>query len=94
VIPVVRDEILVDPSLGTGAVKITPAHSFEDRECGERHNLPLNERAFDDKGLMASETHVAGMDRIACRDLVVKELQKRGKYARKTIVFFFLKKEW
>lgn len=74
-----RDEILVDPALGTGAVKITPAHSFEDHECGERHNLPLTLRAFDDKGTMLSDTHVAGMDRIAARESVVKELQRLGK---------------
>jgi valyl-tRNA synthetase len=39
-IPIVGDSILVDLEFGTGAVKITPAHDFNDFEAGERHNLP------------------------------------------------------
>src|SRR5680860_108302 len=39
-IPVVADPILVDREFGTGAVKITPAHDFNDFEAGERHGLP------------------------------------------------------
>ncbi len=39
-IPVVGDPILVDREFGTGAVKITPAHDFNDFEAGERHHLP------------------------------------------------------
>ena len=39
-IPIVADEH-ADPEQGTGAVKITPAHDFNDFEVGRRHNLPL-----------------------------------------------------
>lgn len=39
-IPIVGDPILVDRQFGTGAVKITPAHDFNDYEAGERHALP------------------------------------------------------
>src|ERR1700736_1522287 len=39
-IPIVADEY-TDPEKGTGAVKITPAHDFNDFEVGKRHNLPL-----------------------------------------------------
>ena len=39
-IPIVGDSILVDREFGTGAVKITPAHDFNDFEAGERHALP------------------------------------------------------
>ena len=39
-IPIVADSILVDREFGTGAVKITPAHDFNDFEAGERHQLP------------------------------------------------------
>ena len=39
-IPIVGDAILVDPEFGTGVVKITPAHDFNDYEAGERHHLP------------------------------------------------------
>lgn len=40
-IPVVVDAELVDPALGTGCVKVTPAHDPNDFACGQRHNLPL-----------------------------------------------------
>ena len=40
-IPIVGDAILVDPEFGTGAVKVTPAHDFNDFETGKRHNLQL-----------------------------------------------------
>jgi valyl-tRNA synthetase len=39
-IPIVGDAVLVDLEFGTGAVKITPAHDFNDYEAGERHHLP------------------------------------------------------
>ena len=39
-IPIIADEYS-DPEKGTGAVKITPAHDFNDFEVGKRHNLPL-----------------------------------------------------
>ncbi|MEC9465310.1 MAG: valine--tRNA ligase [Myxococcota bacterium] len=40
-LPVVADAILVDPEFGTGAVKVTPAHDFNDFETGKRHDLTL-----------------------------------------------------
>ena len=39
-IPIITDAILVDPKFGTGAVKVTPAHDFNDFATGKRHNLP------------------------------------------------------
>ncbi|MSQ77900.1 MAG: valine--tRNA ligase [Nitrospiraceae bacterium] len=59
-IPIVGDSILVDLEFGTGAVKITPAHDFNDFEAGERHKLPrltiFNHLAqLDPKGLKAAE---------------------------------------
>lgn len=39
--PIVADPILVDPEFGTGAVKVTPAHDFNDFETGKRHKLQL-----------------------------------------------------
>ena len=58
-IPIVGDSILVDLEFGTGAVKITPAHDFNDFEAGERHTLPrmaiFNHLAqLDPKGLKAA----------------------------------------
>jgi valyl-tRNA synthetase len=40
-IPIVGDSILVDREFGTGAVKITPGHDFNDEKAGKRHNLPM-----------------------------------------------------
>ena len=40
-IPIILDDVLVDMNLGTGAVKITPAHDPNDYECGKRHGLPF-----------------------------------------------------
>ena len=40
-IPIIADPILVDPTLGTGAVKVTPAHDANDYACGLRHDLPM-----------------------------------------------------
>ena len=50
--------------MGTGAVKVTPAHSFEDHECGRRHELPMDVTAFDELGRMHSVAGeaIAGMD--------------------------------
>ncbi|BCA53174.1 Valine--tRNA ligase [Nitrospira sp. KM1] len=61
-VPIVGDPILVDREFGTGAVKITPAHDFNDFEAGERHHLPrlaiLDHQALMDPGLL----HAAGVD--------------------------------
>ncbi|MEP6932648.1 MAG: valine--tRNA ligase, partial [Nitrospirota bacterium] len=58
-IPIVGDAILVDREFGTGAVKITPAHDFNDFEAGERHGLPRlsifdYEALLDIKGMSAA----------------------------------------
>ena len=53
-IPIVGDAILVDREFGTGAVKITPAHDFNDFEAGERHGLPRYP-IFDHQALLDPE---------------------------------------
>ncbi len=63
-IPIVADDILVDREFGTGAVKITPAHDFNDFEAGERHNLSrfmLLDRhgLFDAQGLQKAKVETA-----------------------------------
>ena len=66
-IPVVGDAILVNLEFGTGAVKITPAHDFNDYEAGERHHLPrlpiFNHQALLDPALMKT----AGVDSRSAR---------------------------
>ncbi len=63
-IPIVGDAILVDLEFGTGAVKITPAHDFNDFEAGERHKLPRlaifdHHAQLDPKGLKAAAVEAA-----------------------------------
>lgn len=50
-LPVIGDSVLVDPTKGTGAVKVTPAHDPNDYECGLRHKLPQLS-VFTDEGFM------------------------------------------
>ncbi len=76
-IPIIADEH-ADPEFGTGVVKITPAHDPNDFEVGNRHNL---ERVvvIDNDGKMNDKAgKYAGMDRFACREEVVKELEASG----------------
>jgi valyl-tRNA synthetase len=78
-LPLICDDVLVDAEFGTGVVKITPNHSVEDHDCAVRHQLRMDMEAFDERGLMNENTHVAGMDRIKARKLVVEILQEKGK---------------
>src|SRR5579864_5637219 len=77
-IPIVADEH-ADPTTGSGAVKITPAHDFNDFEVGRRHNLPLvNVFDRDAKLNDAVPTKYRGMDRFAARKQVVADLEAQG----------------
>ncbi|MGB4056597.1 MAG: valine--tRNA ligase, partial [Alphaproteobacteria bacterium] len=74
-IPIIADEY-ADPEQGSGAVKITPAHDFNDFEVGKRHNLPMI-NLFDTHARMnenAPEGYV-GMDRFAARKKILAELE-------------------
>ena len=88
-IPIVGDAILVDREFGTGAVKITPAHDFNDFEAGERHNLPrisifddharmdsggLTEAAVD-QGIMGKILLLPARD---ARAIIIETLQQAG----------------
>ncbi|MBC7343154.1 MAG: valine--tRNA ligase [Clostridia bacterium] len=76
-IPVIADAY-VDPSFGTGAVKVTPAHDPNDFEMGQRHHLP-QVRVINWDGTMAEEAGpYAGMDRYECRRKIVEDLQAIG----------------
>lgn len=76
-IPIVADEY-VDPSFGTGAVKVTPAHDPNDFDMGLRHQLPKFIVIKND-GTMADDTgKYAGMDRYECRRQLVEDLRDLG----------------
>jgi valyl-tRNA synthetase len=77
-IPVIADAY-VDAAFGSGAVKITPAHDFNDYEMGLRHNLPqINIFTPDAKLNENAPEAYRGMDRFAARKKVVAELEAAG----------------
>ncbi len=80
-IPVVADAY-VDKEFGTGCVKITPAHDPNDFEVGRRHNLELVNVMNDDATMNENAGKYAGMDRYACREALVKDLEQEGLLAR------------
>jgi valyl-tRNA synthetase len=76
--PIIADAELVDPKFGTGAVKVTPAHSFEDFESGKRHNLPLLNILNLDGTLNEVAGPFAGQDRIKVRPALKERLKELG----------------
>ena len=77
-IPLIFDEYS-DPEMGSGAVKITPAHDFNDFEVGKRHNLELLNILNDDGSLNDKcPQEYVGMDRFDARKKIVKELKDQG----------------
>ena len=77
-IPIIADDY-VDPEFGTGCVKITPAHDFNDYEMGKRHDLPIIniftiDAAINDN---APEKY-QGMDRYVARKEIIKDLEQAG----------------
>ncbi len=76
--PVIADEY-VDPEFGTGCVKITPAHDFNDYEIGKRHKLP-EYNILDDNAAINDSAPAAyrGLDRFEARTRIVDDLEKLG----------------
>jgi valyl-tRNA synthetase len=77
-IPIIADDY-VDPEFGTGCVKITPAHDFNDAEVGQRHHLPkyniltINAAINDEAPIK-----YRGMDRYEARDVIVHDFKELG----------------
>ena len=75
-IPIIADDY-VDPEFGTGCVKITPAHDFNDYEMGQRHDLPmLNIFTIDAKINTEAPAAYQGLDRYAARKAIIVELER------------------
>ena len=106
-IPVITDPY-VTPEFGTGALKITPAHDFNDFEIARRLGLP-GVRVIDEKGAMTAEAgKYKGLDRFACREKILKDLKADGLlekveryqlslghcYRCKTVVEPMVSKQW
>ncbi|MBC7331442.1 MAG: valine--tRNA ligase, partial [Synergistetes bacterium] len=105
---VIADE-MVDPSFGTGAVKITPAHDPNDFLVAQRHSLS-HIKVIGPDGKMTGEAGRAyeGLDRFECRKRVVEDLEKEGLlekveeythavghcYRCKTVIEPYLSEQW
>jgi len=92
-IPIIADEY-VDREFGTGCVKVTPAHDFNDYAVGQRHKLdmiviltlgaaiPSQAEVFDHRGRLRGTLPmpegIAGLDRVPAREKVVAELEAAG----------------
>ncbi|CAL4918770.1 unnamed protein product [Urochloa decumbens] len=78
---IICDAELVDPTLGTGAFKITPAHDPNDFKVGKRHNLPFIS-IFTDDGKINSNggAQFEGMPRFTARVCIIEALKAKGLY--------------
>jgi valyl-tRNA synthetase len=77
-IPIIADEY-VDPAFGTGCVKITPAHDFNDYDVGKRHDLPMiNILTVDACINENAPKRYRGLERYAARRQIVADLQSAG----------------
>jgi isoleucyl-tRNA synthetase len=78
IIPIITDDY-VDPEFGTGCVKITPAHDFNDYEVGQRHEMEvINLFTIDAVMNENAPPGYQGMDRFDARDKIVKDLEAAG----------------
>jgi valyl-tRNA synthetase len=82
-IPIIADDY-VDREFGTGCVKITPAHDFNDYAIGQRHGLPMinvltkNAEILADAEFAQIPTKYHGLDRYEARDMIVHDLDELG----------------
>lgn len=106
-IPIIADDY-VDKDFGSGAVKITPAHDFNDFEIGKRHDLEFI-NVLDESGLINENGgSYSGMERYSARDQVVADLQSQDLlekiedysnavgecYRCKTVIEPYMSKQW
>ncbi len=76
-VKVVADKA-VDINFGSGAIKVTPSHSFVDSEIAERHNLPGKKIIDEDGKMMANCGKYAGLKTREAREAIVFDMEKMG----------------
>ena len=78
-IPIIFDEY-ADPQKGSGAVKVTPAHDFNDFEIGKKHNLDFI-NIFDKNAKLNNNvpSKYQGLNRFIARDKIIKDLEQQGR---------------
>lgn len=83
-IPIIADGLLADPELGTGCVKVTPAHDPNDYACWQRNpQIGLINILNPDGTINAEGREFAGLDRYKAREAVVKRMEELGLYEGK-----------
>ncbi len=106
-IPIIADDY-VDPEFGSGAVKITPAHDFNDFEIGKRHNLEIINVLDESGNINENGGGYLGLERFAARKKIVADLESQGLleqvadyansvgecYRCKTIIEPYMSKQW
>ncbi|WLD12589.1 valine--tRNA ligase [Planctellipticum variicoloris] len=81
-IPIIADALLADKELGTGCVKVTPAHDPNDYACGLRNKLPMINILNPDGTINGEGGEFAGLDRFDARARVVAEMQSLGHFEK------------
>ncbi len=76
-VPVIFDDY-VDPTFGTGALKVTPAHDINDYNLGLKHNLPTIDTLNENGTLSAAAEVFVGMDRFEARKAAIEKLKADG----------------
>ena len=78
-IPIIADEYS-DPEKGSGAVKITPAHDFNDFDVGKKHNLEIINIFDENASILESEftKGYEGLDRFKARKNIIEDLEKQN----------------
>jgi valyl-tRNA synthetase len=79
-IPIIADALLADKELGTGAVKVTPAHDPNDYACGLRNDLPMINILNSDGTINEEGGEFEGMDRKTVRKAIVAKMEELGHY--------------
>ncbi|MGO9915470.1 MAG: valine--tRNA ligase [Isosphaeraceae bacterium] len=74
-VPIIADQILVDPAFGTGVVKVTPGHDPNDYQAGLRNGLPMINLLNPDGTYNENAGQYAGLDRLVVRKRVVEDLK-------------------
>jgi valyl-tRNA synthetase len=83
-IPIIADGLLADPELGTGCVKVTPAHDPNDYACWQRHpEIGIINMMNPDGTIAAGFGEYSGLDRTKAREAVAKKMEELGLFVDK-----------
>ncbi len=77
IVPLIFDDY-VDPSFGTGALKVTPAHDINDFNLGQKHKLQTIDALNPNGTISEAAGAYVGMDRFACRKQIIADLTEQG----------------